>query len=334
MPWSRRVPRLWLGFVCLVAPLTGRATERLLTRTFAVAAQPQLELDSYRGRVSIVQGKPGEIGFEIRMEVPSEDADKADRAFKTVDFTWGSSPDKVSVRVRDPVQTTVRLDWQSDVRVDLNYKIFVPAGGSVKVVVGDGSAEVGNFTGTVSVEVESGTVYLRRIDGSVHVRLDLGNLVLSRCSGDADLLAKFGSVQVGTIGGRATIRTPNGGIELQHALGAAMLSAVKGDVVLGLPRIPGGAVQVDVDAGSIYLKVQTGCTLTIRASSIWGNVKSEVPVVVTSGGLGKRRLDALLNGGGPLAKLHANGGNVKIEPETVRQPNDGSQAPRRVASAW
>jgi hypothetical protein len=306
----------------------------MLTRTFAVAAQSRLEFDSYRGRVSVLEGKPGEIRVEVRMEVPSEDAAKAERAFQTVDFVWGSSPGQVSVRVRDAAQTAVRLDWQSDFRVDFNYRVYVPAGCAVNVVVADGSAEVGNLTGTVSVEVGTGTVYLRRIEGSVRARLELGNLVLSRCSGDADLLASFGSVQVGTVGGRATIRAPNGGIELQHALGATVLSAVKGDVVLGLPRTPGGEVRVDVAAGSIYLKLQAGCALTIRASSVWGKVKAEVPVVVTAGGSGKRRLDAVLNGGGPLAELHANGGNVMIESDVVHSPNDGSATPRRVAAAW
>jgi hypothetical protein len=309
-----------------------RATEQTFARTFAVGDQPRFALDSYRGRVLLNQGKAGEIRVEVTMVVPSEDQAKADHTFQTEEFTWKSSPDEVSVRVRDPEQTLVRLDWQSDLRVDLSYKIFVPSGCAVKLEVADGSAEIGNVTASISAEVGQGTIYIRRIEGSVRARLDLGNLVLSRCSGDADLVASFGSVQVGTVGGRATIRAPNGGIELQHALGAAMLSAVKGDVVLGLPRAPGGAVKVDVDAGSIYLKLQAGCALTIQASSVWGKVRAEVPVVVTGGGIGKRRLDATLNGGGPIATLHANGGNVKIEPETPPGPSDGSR-PRRVVAS-
>jgi hypothetical protein len=324
-----RLIRLVLGSLGLAAGPAARATEQAFARTFPVSAGARFDLDTYRGRVAVLEGQPGEIRVEVRMQVQTDDTDKSARSFQTVQFQWGSSPGGVSVRVRDPVQTAIRFDWQSDSRVDLSCKVFLPRGCAFNVEVADGSAEVGNLAGDVSVHVGRGTLYLRRIQGSVRARLDNGNLVLSRCSGDADLEAGFGSIQVGTVGGRASLRAPNGGIELQHAGGPAVLSAVKGDVVLGLPRQLGGDVKADVSGGTIYLKLEAGCACVLKASSVWGHVRTVLPIVVQGGGIGKRRLEGTLNGGGPVVVAHANGGDVKIEADVLAVPSSGPRTPRR-----
>jgi DUF4097 and DUF4098 domain-containing protein YvlB len=308
------------------------AADRSMTKTFAVGADPTVRIDSYRGRVTVLQGTSGQVVVDVRYNVPTLSEDKAEKAFQTVKFTWDASAAGVALTVRDPQQTRAWFDWEKDIRVDYVYKVTVPAGAHVEIVVGDGSTEIGNMTGSVTANVNHGSIVVRQLKGSIRARLGEGDCVVSRCSGDADIDNRSGAVQIGTVGGRATIRNANGGVELQHALGSAIVSAVSGDVSLGLPQRVGGEVRVDVDGGNLYLKIDPAAACSVDASSIWGKVRSDFPFVVRSGGLGKRRLDGTLNGGGPLLVLHANGGNVKIGPLVEPRPT-GSGRAKRLASS-
>lgn len=316
----------------MVAATVSSAADRSTTRTFAVGAEPTVRIDSYRGRVTVLQGAAGRVVVDVRYNVPTLSEDKAEKAFQTVKFTWDASASGVSLTVRDPQQTRAWFDWETDIRVDYVYKVTVPPGAHVEIAVGDGSTEVGNLTGSVTADVDRGSVVVRQLKGSVRARLGAGDCVVSRCSGDADIDNRSGAVQIGTVGGRATIRDGNGSVELQHALGAAVVSAVSGDVVLGLPQRVGGEVRVDVDGGNLYLKIDPAAACTVNASSVWGKVRSDFPFTIRSGGLGKRRFDGTLNGGGPLLVLHANGGNVKIGPLIERHPTGSARANRLASS--
>ena len=113
--------------------------------------------------------------------------------------------------------------------------------------------------------------------------------------------------------GAAQLRSTNGDIDLQHALGAVSAYANAGDISVRFPATLGGEAKIETNGGGITVKLDPAARCEVKASSVWGKVHTKLPFVFSSGGDGKKSLRGILNGGGPLLTLHANGGQVVIE---------------------
>jgi len=291
-----------------------RCAERSVERSFPAAPGCHMNLDTYRGRVDVVEGPDERISVEVRMTVPTDDAAAADAAFRTVQLEMKPEGGGAVVQARNPRQTRLHFDWQEDRQVDLNYRISVPRSCDLHLRIGRGGLVVGDLTGRMWAECGTGPIYFKRISGSVHAATGDGGIVVSECSGDAELDARSGSILVGKVGGAARLHSVNGDIELQRASGAVAIRTDLGDVALGLQAVVPGGVDVATDGGGIRLQIASDAACLVRASSILGGVHFTVPLTVLSGGSGRRSLAASLGGGGPSVVLKASGGRITIDP--------------------
>ncbi|MSU25274.1 MAG: hypothetical protein EXS32_15830 [Opitutus sp.] len=218
----------------------------------------------------------------------------------------------VSIRARHPRESGVRFVWEEKNQVNLTYQITVPRQCQVDLATRTGNITVGNLTGQVQARTETGNIFCRRIDGAVEARTDFGNVTVSHCTGAAVVRVLQGTIRIGPIGGRAELKNSTGDIEVQAARAGITALAEVGDVSVGFPRTFTGEADIRTAGGNIFATIDPAANCTVRASTVWGRVDCALALTVESGASGKSKLTGRLNQGGPVLKLHASGGRVKI----------------------
>jgi hypothetical protein len=306
-----RTAALCVGF-CLA--LTAHAFEREVKQAFAVAPGCAVNVDLYRGKITIEEGDAPEVRVTVRLETGVETEAEADRVFRTLQLDIKSLGNAVSVFARNPAETGMRFVWNDKNQIDLSCVVTVPRRCSVDLRTVAGAITVGSLAGRVVARMEQGNIFIRRIDGSIDARTQFGNVIVSRCSGATVLQTLQGTIRAGTIGGRASLRNTSGDIEVLSACAGVTAFAEVGDATIGFPRDFTGDSEIRTFGGNINANIDPAANGVVKASSVWGRVQSDLPLVVETGGDGKSSLTGRLNEGGHVLTLHANGGEVKIMP--------------------
>jgi DUF4097 and DUF4098 domain-containing protein YvlB len=311
---SGRVRFLLSSLLAVLVLQPAGAVERSVRQTFTMQPGSALSVDTYRGGVIVEESKGNELRVEVRIELGTEDEAEAERGLGALKLTVDQVGNEVRVRARNPRESFAIFAWEEKKRIELTFRVFVPSGCRVDVRTLDGGITVGNRTGDVAARTQMGTIFCRAVDGSIQATIDAGDIIVSRCTGSATLKVQRGVVRVGTVFGRAELRNDSGDIEIQSALGGVTATTAAGDVLVGFQRGLSGASSIKADGGSIVAKIEPTAAFALEATTTWGKVQSALPFTVDVGGVGKSKYFGRLNGGGPTVKLHASGGNVKLEP--------------------
>jgi hypothetical protein len=296
---------------------SARARERDLMRTYPASPGCAVQLDSYRGDVEVVPADGAQIRVEVHLDVAIPDDPQADRLLDRLQLDLKQEHNLVSVFARNPHEMGLRFVWQDRERIRINYTIAVPAGCEVRIVTADGEISVRDVTARIRVQTARGGIVCKRIRGDLDASSASGDLLVSHCDGAAVLQTGRGEIRVGTIGGLAQVRAVNGDIDIQHALGGISAFAEAGSITVGVGPELGRASSLVTDGGAITVQLDAATRCTVDASSVWGRVHTKLPFVVQSGGDGKKQLIGRLNGGGPGLKIHADGGQVQIDPARI-----------------
>jgi DUF4097 and DUF4098 domain-containing protein YvlB len=175
-----------------------------------------VEVDVEAGRVSIVAGEA--------------DAAKVDRTRRFV----GSEPTTEERLLGGVLRVTADCPRFLASVCEVDYRIEVPRGVSVKVRAERGSVSVAGITGMVEVDTGTAGVRLDKTRGPVRVNTSAGAVV------GVDLAASF--LDATTSAGRVRVT-------MVEAPGRIGLRTGAGSIDLGLPPTEGG-YRVDADAGN------------------------------------------------------------------------------------
>jgi hypothetical protein len=307
-----------LALAILAAASPGRADIRVERRTYPGGPGAALKVGCYRGLIEVEASSDGRFHIEVTVDPGTEDPVRSRRLLGNVlvGITPGGSA--VDVTVRNPKESGWHFDDGTPQRLSVVCHCLVPPACDLDLATRGGSISIGDLTGRVKARGRHGTLFCRAIRGDIDADNEQGDIVVSRCSGVARLRAMQGNIRAGAFTGKLVAATTNGDIDVQRALGGAVISATAGNITVGLPKDPGGETRIETDGGAITVRLGAEAHCSLRASSVWGKVhlRTMLPVVVKSGGDGRKTLEGVLNGGGPLVLVHASGGSVQIEPFT------------------
>ena len=301
-------------FIYLTLAIATRAAEREVTRTFVVEPGCTLKVDLYRGRIDVAESDAAEVKVTIHAEIGADTDAEAERAGQALQIELAAQDNTVAVRVRNPSEAGWHFEWGDPGQLDIFCRVSVPRRCSVELRTSRGSITVGNLEGRVFARSEAGGIFARRIDGPVDAATESGDVIVSRCLGEATLRTQRGTIRAGTLGGRSNLRNMTGDIDVLAARAGVTAYAEVGDVTVGFPRDTAGDSDLRTSGGNIVAKIDPKANATIKASAIWGHVENNLPLIVESGGEGRSKLAGRLNQGGPVLTLHANGGNVSLQP--------------------
>lgn len=301
-----------IGFVLTVPVL--HAVQRVEQWVYPVQPGSTLKVDTYRGLINVLPEGVDEVKVTVGMSIDTDRINEAREVMEGFELKATTVEKELQLVARNPRDSNVRFEWTKQPRPTVEITIHVPKNMHLNLTTSDGNLTVGNLDGSVRARADMGTIFLRRIEGDVDARTNFGDVIVSRCMGKVDLRSMQGSIRVGTVGGRATLETVSGDIEIMSAYAEVMAETEEGNVSAGFAQVP-AASKIRTAVGNIFARVNPDQAFSLQASSTWGRVISKF---TSNGATGERssrsRLADQHNGGGPLIKLKASGGNVTIEP--------------------
>lgn len=290
----------------------GLAAEAEVRRVFPLAPGGTVILDSYRGAVTITDSDRDEVQLVVRITVDADTDEEAARFRDDFELDAKAEQNIVAIVARNRRASGARFVWNEKGDLGLSYELMVPRRSEVTVRVRQGSVVVGDLAGRVSAHLEQGSISFRQIDGSIDASTRLGDITISRCLGSVSATVDRGQIRVGTVTGDLRLKNNRGDIEVMTAKGAVVAEAAVGDIAVNFARELKADSRLATSAGNIIAMLNAGSACNVQASSVWGHVRSELPIQAASGAEGSRKLSGSLNGGGPLLAFRANGGSVKL----------------------
>lgn len=312
----KRGPLLWwLCLAAVILPGSARgAVEQEFVRRFPVPATGalQLTLQGKRGRVEIQTADTSEVMTRVLASARTEDVAEGNRLLAQVGVAWTQDGNVIAGIIDDggPILSLTNKPWPL---VDLDVQITVPRTCNVELRLGEGSISVGELSGSAAAELETGTIYFKRLQGPLTARCGRGEIIVSRVLGDIRAEIREGSLQLGTLNGRAELENRSGDIEVVLARGPIQVKAVAGDVSIGVARSAATGSRIETSGGDIFLGLDPESNVEVKASSVWGKVRSRLPLTRIAGEIGSRRFEGRLNQGGSSIEVRADGGHVFIE---------------------
>jgi len=221
---------------------------------------------------------------ELRINIPSGDIRIETSPDATQTYVEVSGPNEDDVRIeqrRD--QIVIEVERKKLFGFKGDWRILVTTGHGARLDVNVASADVTatGRLGNVSVDTASGDVRLEAVDGRLEVNAASGDVRVEFAGGDIRVNAASGDVTVDQNEHDAKIRTASGDIVLRSAVqGKVDITSASGDVEVGVRR--GSKVYIDASSMSGDMSSELdvsdappdsdGPTLDFRARTMSGDV--------------------------------------------------------------
>jgi DUF4097 and DUF4098 domain-containing protein YvlB len=225
----------------------------------------------------------GRSGSGAHVIVTSNRADLED----LLTFRFDEGPGEVRIEVRK----RSALRWPKSLQVRM--EVQVPTKTKVEIRTGGGDVKVSHLEGDTDLETSGGDVGVTGLAGNLTARTSGGDIELRDLSGDVN------------------VKTSGGDISLENAHGRVEARTSGGDVTVALARGNAKGGEIETSGGDIKVRVDPAVSLTLDASTLSGEVISDLPLKVT-GEISQSRLHATLGSGGETLRVHTNGGSVRI----------------------
>jgi hypothetical protein len=283
-------------------------------RRFDVSETAALQVDAFSGEVRIIV-VPDARFIEVSVFQAANVASEAEMDERLASLNLAMSQQGGVVSVTARYAKPVAWTWKAWPPVNLVFEIKVPRRCDVRVITGEGAITIGSLEGRVVVDNDMGSIFVGEIDGPVTVRSRSGEVALTAASGAIDVSTSVGGITVGRALASARLSSQGGFIEVQKAAGALSIHGNGSSAKVGFADEIREPAEIVVSGGDIMLALEnrSRCTLDLKAS-FFGRValRGELPLVVTSGGVGRSSLGATVNGGGPRITARADGGSVEV----------------------
>lgn len=264
------------------------------TRTFALGANGQIDLQNLSGDIKVVAGTGREVSVEtIRTARGRTDADaKSGLTRVRVDTTHRN--DRLTVRVVYPNER------QSSYSVNVGFVITAPAGTSVNVSTLSGDVSATGISGELSLVTTSGNVTITDARRVTRARSLSGDITLRNVSAESQLEAHTMSGNVDATGltaRRLSLESLSGDITLRNIKAeSADLRSTSGNVSFDGTLHGGGRYDLRSHSGNVRMAVDGSIGFTFEGQSFSGAVRVDLPLQVRSMADGNRRFSKSING--------------------------------------
>lgn len=188
-------------------------------RRFTVSGQPELQLRTFDGSITLKSWDRNEILVEIERRGP--DAETARRL--AVDTSQQGN--KVIVEVPEPrdARDSFRIgSWQSP---SVSLIVTAPRRMTLDARTGDGSIAADDLAGTILLNTGDGSIRVRRVAGGLKARTGDGSISISDVTGQLDAESGDGSIDVDGRFDVLNVRSGDGSVRVDATSG----SVVKND---------------------------------------------------------------------------------------------------------
>jgi DUF4097 and DUF4098 domain-containing protein YvlB len=258
------------------------------TRTFAVAGQPDLTLETFDGAIEIHSWDRNEV--EVEIEKRAMEQGLLDQM--TVEAQ--QEDDRIVLRVKGPARRdSGGLTIGVHISPTARLRVAVPRNLALQARTEDGAIRAENLEGRLVLRTGDGSVTADRLSGEIEVRTGDGAIRIEKVDGRLDLETEDGSITVDARPSVLKARTGDGSIRVQ----------VQSETVMS------DAWDLSTGDGSVTLTLPPTFNAEIDAETSDGAVRSTHPAlkVVEHEGEGRREsrreLKTRMGGGGPVLRV-------------------------------
>lgn len=173
---------------------------------------------------------------------------------------------------------------------EVSLLVRCPHGAAVDLQTTSADVEARGRFAAVSSQTASGDLSFEEIDGDVQLKSVSGDVRLERVDGSTEVRTVSGDVLAGRMAGPGTVSLVSGDLTVREAGSSLSANSVSGDQRVDAVRE--GAVTLHSVSGDVAVSVRPGLQLWVDASSMSGDVSSELEVS-----------DTPPESGGPLVEL-------------------------------
>jgi hypothetical protein len=167
---------------------------------------------------------------------------------------------------------------------EVGVRITCPHGAGAEVRTASADVELRGRFGDVVLESASGDVRVDQVAGSLLVNTSSGDVTAARVDGDATARVVSGDIRVERAR-RATANSVSGDIHLGEIELAVAAQSVSGDQ--RVDAAGGGDIELESVSGDVRVGIRPGVNLWIDATSVSGDMTSELDVQGGRGGEGE-----------------------------------------------
>ena len=255
------MPRL--STVCLILALLSTSgahaqAQRTVTRTFDLAPNGQVELDTYSGRVDIETWDEPRVAVEVRIE-----GEKQEHVDKT-QIRFDNTGDRLQIESDfDDLSSGltlfgVTLFQNSSNRPATDYTVRMPRTAALDLDLYSADATVPALDAALTFDGYSADLQAKHITGDLDVDTYSGDAQIDRLDGRLSGDTYSGDVQVDSLAGSASFDTYSGSATLTFAAltDDCTFDSYSGDITVTLPAGAGAVIETDEDALNTDLPVQ------------------------------------------------------------------------------
>lgn len=251
----------------------------VIEHTLTVADTPTVEIDSFAGSVSVVQGGPNEV------QVHAERHALTERDLEAIAVTAVEERGRVRVACTKTVGRPLR-SW-------VRLTVTVPAGTETRIDTKGGSVEVDGIEAPVRATTAGGSIRITRAAGATAAHAAGGSIRIEDHNGSVIARTAGGSIRLnGVLEPDVDAETVGGSIKIEGVDGRVR-AVTKGGSIQVTGRISGDS-EISTAGGSIVVGIRAGSRITVDGSTTGGAASDIDELIVRE----RRRIEGTLEGGG------------------------------------
>ncbi len=285
--------------------------EEKFAKTEALAKNGKLSLRNISGDIEIAVWKEAQVKIEALKTSKAPSLEKAKENAAKVTIEVVKEGDLVRVETIYPKRTGGF--WRGDdLRVSVDYKVWVPDQAAVELKSVSGDVDVAALGGTARIECVSGDIELAGAAGA-EIKLTSGDLVLRNVGGDVFIKAVSGDIGVTGVKGSVQADAVSGDIELRDIAGARTVDVktVSGNVTYVGALEAGGRYELKTHSGDVRMTVPADAAFEFDASTFNGSIETDFEIKVV-GKISPREVRGTVGKGGATVTMKSFSGDVEL----------------------
>jgi DUF4097 and DUF4098 domain-containing protein YvlB len=272
-------------------------------KSFKVAGQPEIVLDTFDGAIELHSWDRNEIEVEVEkraMEQSLLDEIKIDAQ---------QQGDKIIVKVTGPRHERHGVTIGVNISPTARLRVAVPRSANITATSGDGSIRAEAIEGKIVLRTSDGSVTGTRLGGDIQIRSGDGSIRIDNTTGKLDLETDDGSVGVEAKPSVLRLKTGDGSVRVTLDPDTVMtdnwdITTSDGNVTVTLP----GLFSAELDAETSDGSVRTNHPLLDgdrdeRRDGEGGSERRER----------RRTLRSKMGEGGKILKIRTGDGTIRID---------------------
>ncbi len=277
-----------------------------------------IELVTVAGKVIAKTGGPGKITLKgCQSDVDLESG--------VGNIELGSIIGEVIAKTGGPGKVVLK-ECQSDINVESgvgNIELGSITGEVIAKTGGPGKVVLKECQSGINVESGVGNIELGSITGEVIAKTGgPGKVVLKECQSDINVESGVGNIELGLITGKVIAKTGGPGkVVLRECQRGVDAASGIGNIHAEIPtQLMHPWTLRTSGPGKIEVVLNSSTAVNIDAETS-GTISSDIPIQVHSL-LTEDKLKGTLNGGGPLLKLRASLGEIRLKKKSVENRHE------------